>query len=516
MALLSGVNIGAPGTYVFGTTSGARPIIPQPFNVTYMIGFGSLSGAPKNTPTLVTTTTDFTNQFGTSASTASVDLYFANNPNGTLYFINTAIAQTFSCAFAVVSGQTHVAAGSISITVNGKAFTFTALGTETPTQIAADFVSLINADTVIGKEVTASVDGSGNLVIVETNPAFSTSVTGSTAVTVTDTTPNTPQQTDWVFAISNTFDPDLTPGFVIAPEVFQNSTTQTRLAVATAIQGLVSGNPYQWMGIIDCGSLTAVPNVTRAMVESATYSSPQGHLAYYFPYLLDTQNRVVPPSAAIAGLAITKFTAEGFSEPPAGAQYTLQGVTDVTYKATWSEQNIANPKGVNIILNKPRFGIVCWGARTLSADPLFAFVTTRIILNLIINSLRRGFDYEIFSGVGGQGQTLFNIQRKAVNLLDAFWRAGLLYGQTAADAYKVAADTTVQLPSLLQAGIVNMFCWVCPATIMERLIITVANVGIGELQIAVQSDLSLINQQRQQASNTTTTNTSGTGLSTGG
>jgi hypothetical protein len=116
------------------------------------------------------------------------------------------------------------------------------------------------------------------------------------------------------------------------------------------------------------------------------------------------------------------------------------------------------------------------------------FLNTRVILNIIINSLYRGFDLEIFSAIGGTGAVLNNIQRKAINLLNTFWQSGLLYGASPQEAYSVLGDTSVQVPALLQQGIANLFIWVVPATLLERLIINIKQTAIGDLQITVASD----------------------------
>jgi len=484
---LNGVNIGTPGAYAFYTATQSRPVDILPFRTCYLIGYSSTGvTATKNTPTRISTLTDFINVFGASASTNNVRLFFDNSESyGNLYFVNVAVPIQYDIDIL------NTTAGSYIITINGVTKTLVVTGTPTIQEIGQDLIDLIDNDAVLNKEVTAFVDPDDNTIIIlkAKNPLQSLTVTEDNALmAATLSTPAFPQYTDYVYTIQNAFDPTLEAGFVCAPEAFLTFPKSERLSIQVALENLASGSRYQWVALIDPGTPSEITNTDRAIAEAATYTSAQGHSCYYYPYVINLTDVAIPPSTGIAGLALLRYVRDGFEEPPAGALYPLKGVKDVVYKTSWSEQNVANPAGVNIILNKPTYGIVVWGARTLSSDPLLVFLNTRVILNIIINSLYRGFDLEIFSAIGGTGAVLNNIQRKAINLLNTFWQSGLLYGASPQEAYSVLGDTSVQVPALLQQGIANLFIWVVPATLLERLIINIKQTAIGDLQITVASD----------------------------
>jgi len=497
MALLSGIGVNAPGTYVFPTTSGVRPADIQPFNNCYMLGVSS-SGV-KNTPTRVVSSADFTNLFGTSDSTKEVELFFTNSGGfGNFYFVNVATAPRFT---VTIAGETTATAGTYVITINGITISVVAEGTETLAEFAADMVAAINLNTVLNKEVLASVGvDAGTFLIRGIKPQDTLNVTETDVkLTAVSSVPNNPDTTDIVYAINNSFDPSLQPGFLVAPQLFAMLTSgSARLSLANAMEALASANKFQWLALADCGYPTDIPNVSRAIAEGKTYVSPQGHLAYYFPWGVDNSDRDVQLSPAIAGLAIKRYLEQGFAEPPAGAEYPIKGVKSLKYNATWNDSNVANAENINLIINKPNQGIVVWGARTRSADPLFRFVNTRVIMNITLATLSRAFDFEIFRSVGGASDILFDIQRKGNAILDTLWRAGLFYGASPDQSFAFVADSSVQLPNLLEQGIVNAFAWVVPATTLERLIITVARVAVGELEFAVQSDLSFVASQRTE------------------
>ncbi|AND75584.1 tail sheath protein [Nostoc phage A1] len=495
---LNGVNIGTPGAYAFYQTTQSRPINVEPFRTCYMVGFAS-NGVNKNVPTRISNLTDFTNVYGTSASTNSVDLFFKNSQGfGNLYFVNVAIPTRYQI---VVTAAT---AGSYSVTVNGVTKAITVVGGATTTTIAADVISAINNDTVLNKEVLATVGGTSSTVVITSKKPTNTTTAAVTGVifTLTTTTGTSPSVADYVYTINNTFDPALEAGFVIAPEAFSTFTKSDRLSIQVALENLCSAYRYQWAALIDSGAMSEISNTDRAIAEAATYNSVQGHCSYYYPYLINLDDQQVPPSAAVAGMALYRFVIDGFAEPPAGVNFPLKGVKNVAYKVTWEEQNVANPEGVNCILNKENYGIVVWGARTLSADPNIVFISTRIILNIVINTLNRGYDFDIFNSVGGTATVLDNIQRKTNTLLTTLYQAGLFYGQTTSEAFSVLGDASVQVPSLLQQGLVNMFIWVVPSTIIERLIINIKQTAIGDLEATVALDTAALQSSVEEGTAT--------------
>ncbi|AND75496.1 tail sheath protein [Nostoc phage N1] len=495
---LNGVNIGTPGAYAFIQQTQSRPINVEPFRTCYMVGFAS-NGAFKNVPKLVTSKTDFDNVFPSSASSNSVDLFFQNSQGfGNLYFINVAIPTKFQI---VVNAAT---VGSYSVTINGVTKNITVAGGATTTTVAADVISAINTDTTLNKEVLAAIGGTSSTVTITSKKPTTTTTCSVTGVifTLTIITTTAPTVSDYVYTIQNVFDPALEAGFVIAPEAFSTFTKNDRLSIQVALENLASGYRYQWAALIDSGAMSEISNTERAIAEAATYTSPQGHSSYYYPYLVNLNDQQVPPSAAVAGLALYRYVVDGFAEPPAGVAYPLKGVKDVAYKVTWNEQNVANPEGVNCILNKENYGIVVWGARTLSADPNIVFISTRVILNIIVNTLNRGYDFFIFNSVGGAGETLNNIQRITNTLLTTLWQSGLLYGATTAESFSVLGDASVQVPSLLQQGLVNMFIWVVPSTIVERLIINIKQTAIGDLQATVAADTANLQSAVEQGTAT--------------
>ena len=239
-----------------------------------------------------------------------------------------------------------------------------------------------------------------------------------------------------------------------------------------------------WFAIVDSGPPATIDTVEEARTEALLYTTPQGHLAYYFPYLRDLNDNLVPPSAAVSAIAIRRYQLEGFNQPPAGTRFAARGVKDVAVRVTQSQQAVLNPLGINVIRNLFNQGVVIWGARTRSADPFWRFMHTRNIVNIVALTLKTAFDTLIFSTVDGKGLLYARIRETAEAMLYTLWDGGALAGSTPAQGFAVICDDSVNLPAELEQGIVRVQIYVAPVAVAERILIEVTRVSIGSVQIS--------------------------------
>jgi hypothetical protein len=471
-------SLNRPGVFLVEQTAGFRQPELASFNAIYAIG--SSTTGDYNTPTLCTSLEDFTNQFGSSPSEASVKLLFRNDRQAKLFFVRTRIATVFEVTLA------DVTAGPVILTINGTAVTTTLLGSETDAEAIAKYILAINASSV-ASAVTAVSGDADSFLIRSDNPAVTLTVTESDDdVTLQNVTPESlPNATDYIYAIENTFDSvggkNLEQGFLICPEGFQNlANASQRLALGTAMHDLCADKDFDWLALVDCGpDLTTVAQV---QADGQQYSTPQGHLAFYAPYLIDLEDGVVPSSAAIAGLATRRYRNQSFHQPPAGAQFPVQGVKDVQTRFGNTQQSVLNPLGINLVRFLLNLGVVSWGARTRSSNSFYQFVNTRVILNVLNGTLRDSFDYEIFSAIDGFGILFSRIQETARSICRRFWLSGALYGQTEQEAFACICDRTNNLPDDLENGNLTLSVFVAPSPTLEKLLIQTYRVGIGQVQ----------------------------------
>jgi phage tail sheath protein FI len=188
----------------------------------------------------------------------------------------------------------------------------------------------------------------------------------------------------------------------------------------------------------------------------------------------------------VAAIFLARSAREGFQQPPAGGKFPIKGVTGLVWRLTKSQQAVSNPLGNNLLRLLPNQGNLVYGARTRSSSPYYKFVNTRIILNVLIGTLRTAFDQLVFSAVDGQGILFSRIRETAEAICYRLYQGRALFGATPGDAFFVQVDA-VNNPSLdLEDGIVRADVYVAPVPTMERLLINVVRTAIGQVQVVAQ------------------------------
>ena len=323
---------------------------------------------------------------------------------------------------------------------------------------------------------------------------------------------------DFVYAIEKGMsDEYYAPGFLMAPEAYATlkysadsdlasrseaigerlKVTQTLVAAAEGRFGVTEGiSNTQHVALIDCGG--DVENLSHAQDEldiiKRTVGSFYGHAAFYAPYLKNLNDRFVPASPFVAGAACSRFINEGFQQPPAGARYPLRGVVDLKFKITAQQQEVTYALGLNPIRSLPNRGIVVWGARTLSSSPLFRFVNTRVILNVLIDVMNRSFDDILFESIDSAGTVYSRVKSVANQVLNQFFFQGALFGGRPEQAYLVICGDSNNTAALLEQGTVRMDAYVATSPTLERLAITIVRTPVG--QVSLLSDSFSRNEER--------------------
>ena len=381
--------------------------------------------------------------------------------------------------------------GVYGLTINGTAITTASLTSPTATTSAAAVVAAIQANATTNALVTAS--NTAGVITITAKTGTLVSVTGLTAptpatmaLTSTVTTPATYNK--YIYGIQNSFDPDYhEQGFMIAPEAFSGLSAQNhRTSVAIALENQAATENFDWMALVDAGPTATIDSITKAQQEGQLYTTARGHLAYYYPYLIDLEANNVPPSAAIAAIAMRRYREQGFNQPPAGAQYPVRGVTDVLVRLKQVQQAVVNPLGINLVRYFPNQGTIVYGARTRSASAYYRFVNTRIILNVLIGTLRTVYAQLVFSAVDGQGVLFSRIKATADQVCYQLWDGGALYGATPSEAFACFCNANNNPAIDLEQGIVRVDVYVVPAPTMERLLISVYRTPIGQIQAVTQ------------------------------
>ena len=104
------------------------------------------------------------------------------------------------------------------------------------------------------------------------------------------------------------------------------------------------------------------------------------YAALYHPWLqvfdpLDKKNFAIPPSGSIMGIYARSDNSRGVHKAPANE--VVRACVGLDCQFNKGEQDILNPKGINLIRAFPGMGIRVWGARTVSSDPSWKYINVR-------------------------------------------------------------------------------------------------------------------------------------------
>lgn len=183
----------------------------------------------------------------------------------------------------------------------------------------------------------------------------------------------------------------------------------------------------------------------------------------YYPWLevadpLNDSPLLVPPCGHIAGLWARTDTMLGVHKAPANE--AILAITGLGFQVTGAEQGDLNVNGLNCIRALPGRGVRVWGARTITSDPDWRYVNVRRLFSFISSSIIQGTQWAVFES---NDKRLWSRLETAVsNFLTIQWRAGALFGGTAAQAFYVKCDAQTNPPELIEAGQVTIEIGIAP------------------------------------------------------
>ncbi len=168
----------------------------------------------------------------------------------------------------------------------------------------------------------------------------------------------------------------------------------------------------------------------RSMVDST-------YCAMYHPWVqvfdpVTKKPGFVPPSGAVAGVYSRTDVTRGVHKAPANETVVCTGLS-VNYNS--GEQDILNPAGVNLIRALPGQGIRVWGARTASSNSTFKYVNVRRLFIYVEQSIKNATNWVVFEP--NNSSLWARVQATVSSFLENMFRAGMLSGETPAEAFYV-------------------------------------------------------------------------------
>jgi hypothetical protein len=255
------------------------------------------------------------------------------------------------------------------------------------------------------------------------------------------------------------------------PDVSAITQVQRKMLAHCAEQG-------DRLAILDALPSRAVDGVLEQRASLTLGQAEPINGALYYPWLSVVGGRLAPPCGHVAGVFARADGRVGVFKAPANEE--LFGVIDLETSIDNSIQDQLNPEGVNCLRAFPGRGIRVWGARTLSRDPNWRYVSVR----RLFLTLRRWIDLNMAWAAFEPNETRLwvRIQRELTTYLTKLLSDGALKGATPQQAFFVKCDTETNPPGLREVGQVVTEIGLAPLAPAEFIVVRIIHrAGVAEV-----------------------------------
>jgi hypothetical protein len=210
---------------------------------------------------------------------------------------------------------------------------------------------------------------------------------------------------------------------------------------------------------------------------SAQVSIRHPNVMFYYP-CVQIRSKVAPPptvtipvSGTMAGLFARFDSTRGVWKAPAGTEAGLQGVVGLNQLLTSHDINYLTSVNINTFKEIPSSAYVAWGARTLSPDPEWKYVSVRRTALFIQSSIHQGTSWAVFEP---NDEPLWAQIRQSVEtfMQTLFWR-GAFQGAKAKNAYFVKCGRETTTAGDQDAGALHILVGFAPLKPAEFVIVNI-------------------------------------------
>jgi hypothetical protein len=205
------------------------------------------------------------------------------------------------------------------------------------------------------------------------------------------------------------------------------------------------------VAILDAPANLTPQEVKKWRMDIAGFDS--SYAAMYYPWIqvMDPATNKpinIPPSGHMAGVWARNDITRGVHKAPANE--VVQGAIGLAYQTTKGEQDTLNPIGVNVIRSFPGRGIRVWGARSLSSNPSWRYISIRRLFNFVEKSIENGTQWVVFEP--NDRKLWARVRRDVTAFLKNVWRDGALFGSAPSEAFYVKCDDELNPPESRDLG----------------------------------------------------------------
>ena len=167
----------------------------------------------------------------------------------------------------------------------------------------------------------------------------------------------------------------------------------------------------------------------------------------------------LPPSGFVAGIYARNDVEHGVFKAPANE--VVRGAIGFELLLNKAQQDVLNPEGINCFRFFEGRGYRLWGARTISSDPEWKYISVRRYFAYLEHSVDKGTQWAVFEN---NNEPLWaNIRRTVEDFLFNEWRSGALMGSKPEEAYFVRCDRSTMTQNDLDNG--RLICLVGVAVV---------------------------------------------------
>ncbi len=177
------------------------------------------------------------------------------------------------------------------------------------------------------------------------------------------------------------------------------------------------------------------------------------YAALYYPWVevrdpSVRRNVMVAPSGHMAGIYARVDVERGVHKAPANE--VIRGITKISQEVTKREQDMLNPRNINVLRFFPGRGNRVWGGRVVTSDSAWKYINVRRLFIYVEESIDEGTQWVVFEP---NDEPLWSRVRATItNFLISTWRSGALQGAKPDEAFFVKCDRTTMTQDDIDNG----------------------------------------------------------------